>query len=288
MDIQYTHIDGLETKPINIQLAKHRNAPPTMPDKPFLGVICGSRGSGKSSAMINLVRLYEPYHTYDHVILLSPTYHNDVKLSVLAQSKSYDFEVITEVNHAVIEEMIDTIKQRIEEYKAYLEYKKVYERFMKSPDVSVLTPSDLLVLYQNQFQEPQTDYKYRMPTTLVIFDDLVGERAVYGNKLLDKYLLQHRHYLTSLLFLVQIWKNAIPRGIRTNLSFICLFSQKNDQVKKEVAHELSAYVSPEKLIEIWDWATQDPHNFLCINMDDRKNMFKRNFADLIHWRLCPE
>ena len=156
MDIQFTHIDGLENKPINIHLAKGRKAPPTMPDKPFLGVICGSRGSGKSSAMINLVKLYEPYGFYDHVILLSPTYHNDVKLSVLAQSKAYDFEVITEVNHAVIEDIIDRIKQRIEDYKGYLEYKKVYERFVKTPNASLLKPDDLMALYKFNFQEPQT------------------------------------------------------------------------------------------------------------------------------------
>ena len=218
MDIQFTHIDGLENKPINIHLAKGRKAPPTMPDKPFLGVICGSRGSGKSSAMINLVKLYEPYGFYDHVILLSPTYHNDVKLSVLAQSKAYDFEVITEVNHAVIEDIIDRIKQRIEDYKGYLEYKKVYERFVKLPNASLLKPDDLMALYKFNFQEPQTDYKNGMPTTLLIFDDLVGEPAVYKNNVLNKFVLQHRHYLTSLLFLVQIWKNALPKGIHTNLS----------------------------------------------------------------------
>ena len=283
MDIQYTHIDGLETKPINVHLAKTRHAPPTMPNKPFLGVVCGSRGSGKSSAMINLVQLYAPYHHFDHVVLLSPTYHNDVKLSVLAKDNRYDFEVITDVTNAVIDELIETIKKRIEDYKAYLEYEKVYDKFVKAKDVSILKPDDLMVLYQHQFEEPTTDYKYGMPSTLLIFDDLVGDKAVYKNRVLDKFCLQHRHYLTSLLFLVQIWKNAIPKGIRTNLSLICLFSQKNLEVQKEVAQELASFVSPQELIRFWNWANQEPHSFLTINMDDRKHLLRRNFNDIIKY-----
>lgn len=281
MPIEFTRIEGLQNAPINVHLAKNRPAPPTMPNKPFLGVICGSRGSGKSSAMINLVKLYAPYKHFDHVVLLSPTYNNDVKLGVLAQDKRYEFEVITDVNPNVISEIIDTIKGRIEGYKAHLEYKKVWDKFLKAPDVGRLAPDDLMMLYRNNFQEPVTPYENGMPTHLIIFDDLVGEGSVYRNRELDKFLLQHRHYLTSLLFCVQIWKNCIPRGIRTNLSFICLFSQKNNAYKKEVADELSAYVSPEKLIELWDWATEEPHNFLCINVDDRKHMFRRNFNDII-------
>lgn len=172
--MEYTRVEGLETKPINVHLAKTRQAPPTMPDKPFLGVIAGSRGSGKSYAMINLVQLYAPYHHFDHVILLSPTYNNDVKLGVLATDNRYDFEVITDVNGDVINELIDRIKGRIEGYKEYIAYRKVWDKFVKMPDVGRLAPDELMALYKNNFQEPQTDYTHGVPTHLLFCDHSRG------------------------------------------------------------------------------------------------------------------
>jgi hypothetical protein len=127
-----------------------------------------------------------------------------------------------------------------------------------------------------------------MPTTLVIADDLVGNRAIYNNQSLNKALLQHRHYLLSWVYCSQVWKGAIPRGIRNNLSFLMLFTNKSKTVRREIAEELASHITVEQFEAIWDYACQEPHDFLYINYDDPENRFKRNFNEVIKIKSHPK
>ena len=119
------HVSGLGNPEIKSQLAKPRTAPPTMPDRPMLGVVCGSRGSGKSSALINFVKLYAPHHFFDKVIICSPTFFNDPKLAHLVDDR-YESQVVTDVHHEAVEDIIMGIKDDIEDYKKYQHYVDVW------------------------------------------------------------------------------------------------------------------------------------------------------------------
>jgi hypothetical protein len=284
MNIETELVKGLENRPINSVLAEPRKAPPTMPAKPFLGVVCGSRGSGKSSSIINLVKLYADYHFFDRVILFSPTFYNDPKLATL-EDERYELVVHTDVNHDIIEDTFEDIKLEIEEYKRYEKYLKVYQRLIRAKNMETflrkLEPEELALLQEHDFHPPDTKWKYGMPQTLLIFDDLVGNRSVYNNPSVVKFCLQHRHYLTSMIFAVQVWKNAVPRGVRNNLSLMILFTNKSIPIRKEVAEELSAYITAERFMELWDFACREPHDFFMVNFDDPKHRFRRNFNEII-------
>jgi hypothetical protein len=278
------HVSGLGNPEIKSQLAKPRTPPPSMPDRPMLGVVCGSRGSGKSSALINFVKLYAPHHFFDKVIICSPTFFNDPKLAHLVDDR-YESQVVTDVHHEAVEDIIMGIKDDIEDYKKYQKYIDVWKRMMKAKDLDVYLsradPEDVAMLMENDYQPPTTKFKYGMPTTLWICDDLVGEKAIYNNPILNKFLLQHRHYLTSVLFAVQVWKGGVPRGIRNNLSLAMLFTNKSKPVRMEVAEELSAFIAPDRFIELWDFCCKEPHDFLMINWDDPKHRFRKNFDSII-------
>ena len=147
-----TRVSGLGNPEIKSQLAKPRSAPPTMPNRPFLSVVCGSRGSGKSSAIINFVKLYASHHFFDKVIICSPTFYNDPKLGQLVDDR-YESEVVTDVNHEVVAELIDGIKSDIEEYKKYQKYIDVWKRMMKAKDLDLYLsradPEDVAMLMKN-------------------------------------------------------------------------------------------------------------------------------------------
>jgi len=285
MDFDTEHIKGLQNLPIKSILAEPRKSPETMPGKPFLGVVCGSRGSGKSTALINLVKLYAPYHFFDKIILFSPTYMNDVKLQTLEDDERYKFIVYTEPMFELIEETLNHIKHEIEEYKEMERYLKIYNKMVRAKNVETylrkLDPADLALLHIYDFQPPESEYEYGMPQTLIIFDDCVGVRAVYNNQNLNKFLLQHRHYLTSFIFAVQQWKGALPRGIRNNLSLALLFSNKSKEIRKEIAGELSAYITADQLEQIWDFCCESPHDFMMVDFDNPKYRFRKNFDTLI-------
>jgi len=250
----------------------------------MLGVVCGSRGSGKSSALINFVKLYAGHHFWDKVIVCSPTFWNDPKLAQLVDDR-YESQIVTDVNHETVADIIESIKDDIDEFKLYQDYTKLWARMMKAKDLdaylSRANPEDVALLMENDYQPPTTRFKHGMPTTLWICDDLVGERSIYNNPMLNKFLLQHRHYLTSVLFAVQVWKGGVPRGIRNNLSLALLFTNKSKPVRMEVAEELSAFISPERFIALWDFCCTEPHDFCMINWDDKNHRFRKNFDQII-------
>jgi hypothetical protein len=278
------HVLGLGNPEIKSQLAKPRSAPATMPNRPMLGVVCGSRGSGKSSALINFVKLYAKHNFFDKVIVCSPTFFNDPKLAQLVDDR-YESQIVTDVNREAVDDIIESIKADIDEYKSYQAYIKVWNKMMKAKDLdaylSKANPEDVALLMEHDYQPPTTRFKHGMPTTLWICDDLVGERAIYNNPIFNKFLLQHRHYLTSILFAVQVWKGGVPRGIRNNLSLALLFTNKSKPVRMEIAEELSAFIAPDRFIELWDFCCKEAHDFLMVNWDDPKHRFRRNFDEII-------
>lgn len=283
MELQTKKIEGLNNPEIKVYLAKERSAPPTMPNKPVLGVFCGSRGSGKSSAIINFVKLYAPYHFFDKIYLFSPTFDNDLKMAKLIDDR-YTLKVIREISQDILMDTLDEIKKDIEEYKEYKEYYKLWKKIMKFKSlddfINQATPEEIALLQKNDYQLPETEFKYGMPQSLIIFDDLVENPIVYRNPKLNEFLLRHRHFLTHVIFSVQKWKGAVPRGIRNNLSMMVMFKNKSLPIKKEIAEELSAYITLEDFIKMWDFACQENHDFFMVNFDDPKHRFRRNFNEI--------
>lgn len=284
MDYEVEIIPKLAVKPIKSQLAEPRSAPDTMPNKPFIGAVVASRGGGKTTSIINLVKIYASSHFFDKVYLLSPTFYNDPKLGTLEDDR-YDLRVHTEITMDTVDDILQEIKDDINQYKQYKEYIKVWKRFLKakSPEdwLDRADASDIAILQEHDFQPPETQWKYGMPQSIIICDDLVGNRAIYNNPALVRFLLIHRHWLTSCLFSVQVWKGAIPRGIRNNLSLLMLFCNKSVQIRKEIAEELASHITPEHFMILWDFACSEPHDFFTINFDDPKNRFRRNFNEIM-------
>lgn len=290
MDFKIEIVSKLQNKPIPSVLADPRKAPETMPSKPFIGAVVASRGGGKTTSIINLVKIYAQTHFFDKVILLSPTFYNDPKLQTL-QDDRYELKVYTDITYDVISEIISSIKSDVNEYKQYKDYIKVWKRFVKakSPEawLDQADPAEIAILQEHDFQPPQTPWVHGMPTTLIIADDLVGNRAVYNNQELVKFLLVHRHWLTSILFAVQVYKGAIPRGLRNNLSLLMLFNNKNHQIRKEIAEELASHITVEQFEAIWDYCCKEQHDFLMVDFDSKDYRFRKNFNEIIKIKSLP-
>jgi len=278
----------LPNKDWKVRQAKPREVPEGLPRLHFLGLIAGSRGSGKTSSLITLVKAYDATETFDYVYLFSPTYFNDPKYHILDSIKA---ELIVKQDFLTEEfsEIRKEIDARIEDWKRWEEYKKIYARFKrhKGP-VDKFDPYELMILYENDFQPPDPEkYKNGAPTCLFIFDDLNYNKALYSNTSRDpndpkKFFILHRHKLCSVLFLCQTYKSGLPKQLRNNLSLMLLFANKSEQMKKEIAEELSSHVSPEDFVALWLHACAQPHDFLMIDYDGpREQMFRRNFDTVL-------
>ena len=294
INMETLHVDGLENNNLKVVQAKPRKVPKTMPRLSFLGAIVGSRNSGKTNAFINLIKFYDTTKSFDKIYLFSPTYQNDPKYQLLDNDeKHYELSVYQTYNNEIFKDVLEDIKRDIEEYKKYEKLMKIYKKFLRVKKIESLDAEELLELSLIDFEKPETKYKLGMPTSLLIFDDLVGNKDLYradAKGLLNSFIILHRHLLTSVLFISQIWNNAVPRQIRNNLSLLMLFRNKNDKMKGEIGLEMSSVISVEDFVRLWNFATEPDYSFFMIDFDAKKRecRFRRNFNELISFQPTCE
>ena len=74
----------------------------------------------------------------------------------------------------------------------------------------------------------------------------------------------------------------VPKTIRLNANLIVLFKFANkEKVIEDVFPIISAYANEQQLTELYDYATEEPHNALVIDGTNGKIVFKRNFDKLL-------
>ena len=269
-----------------VKQAKPREHPKDMIELSFLGAIVGSRGTGKTNVLINLIKEYETTQSFDKVYIFSPTMGNEPKYRLIEEGK-YELVSYDNYTNELFAEVVEEINADIDSYKEYQKELKVYCDFKNGKSINSMGMG-LISLSQREFEPPEKPkYWKQMPTSLIVFDDLYGNKELYSTNAknpMSKFAILHRHKLTSMLFLVQGFHNGIPRQLRSNLSMVILFAQKNQKLKEEIATELlGSYITKEQFIEMWDTATQEQHNFFMINFDekDKNKKFRQNFDKFI-------
>ena len=76
----------------------------------------------------------------------------------------------------------------------------------------------------------------------------------------------------------------IPKTIRLNSNLIVMFKFANKKmVLDDIYPVVSAYVTEEKLMELYEYATKEPHDALVIDGTGRKIVFKKNFDKLLQY-----
>lgn len=283
-------LDGLDPGKFETEEYELRDVPEGLPRVPFLAGVFGSRGAGKTTSMINLVRAYQrPCCTpvWDHIIVFTPTASKDPKYKALEEqlsTKDTKMELIEDFTLGKFQELITYMDRETKSYEVKKTASQAYKKWKeKNMDVTKLKDDELLALYSYDFEvdgKVRNMYKHGRPSFLMVFDDLVGEKLVYsthGTNLVSKFALRHRHYNCTMIFLSQSWSNGVPRQIRHNLSLAIFFKVNSLRLKQEVAEEMCSFVSEEEFIQLWDEATVDQHDYFMIDFaadPDRK--FRKN------------
>lgn len=256
---------------VNVKYEKDRPVPPHCPKLFFIGAIVGSRGSGKTHAMIQLMQMYNASKTFDKTYVICPTYDSDPKYK-LFETLDTQLTVHREFNDAIWAEVEEEIQGDLDEYDAYVERLAIWKKAMNPKQIETLSEDEYAELERTGFEKPSTRWKHGKPTSVLILDDLVGSslyRADCKGRF-NSWAIRHRHARTAVIFLAQVWANAVPRQLRANLSLALLFRCKNTGITKEIASEFSSYVSIEDFQAMWDQATAEDHGFLLCDFESPK------------------
>ena len=117
------------------------------------------------------------------------------------------------------------------------------------------------------------------PSTLFIFDDILGNTDFLKSKTMTKLATSNRHINTTFFLLSQYYKK-IPPVIRTNASYIMFFPSNAQEVEKLAEEMTPPRMDKKTFIQYVNHACSDKHSFLGIN-NKSDNKLRKNFSIIL-------
>jgi len=259
------------------------------PKNYFVSLFVGARGSGKTYLLTKLLKTFEEKKCYkdnkeipQRIVLISPTAHSDSNV-IFKSLKNLDWQldVITEYSDEILKKKIEEVKKDLDEAKEYQEYDIVYKRFKKLK-IDKLTDDECKLLYKYNFQKFEDIPEPKYPNSFLIhfiIDDMIGSNIFKnGKSAFTNLCIRNRHVVPGNIIIATQAIMQVPKTIRLNANLIVLFKFANKkQVILDIHPIVSAYVTEEQLMELYEYATAEPHDALVIDGTGSKIIFKKNF-----------
>jgi hypothetical protein len=265
------------------------------PKNYFVALFVGARGSGKTYLLTKLLKTFEEKKCYlngveipQRIILISPTAHSDSNLIFKTlKNLDFDLDVITEYSDDILKEKMEEVKKDLLESKEYKEYKKVWAKF-KKVKVKDLTDDECELLVKYDFEAFEDLPKPKFPAGFLlhwIVDDCLGSSVFKnGRSAFTNLCIRNRHVIPGNIIIATQSIMQIPKTIRLNSNLIVMFKFANKKmVLDDIYPTVSAYVTEEKLMELYEYATQEAHDALVIDGTSSKIVFKKNFNKLLEY-----
>jgi len=256
----------------------------------FNSLHVGSRGSGKTYTVVQMIKHYEKhkikrdgveYKIRTH--LISPT----IQANEIYQSlDSLDMTKNAHDNYSdqLLLDIIKDVKAEKEEYDKYLLYKSSYDTFMKTPEAKLeklyeTDPEIFNLLEEYDYIKP-SEFKHDPPkVNIIILDDLLGSNAFTRKtqSVLTNAMIKNRHMQIVFCVLVQSIK-AVPKTIRMNCSVFQLakFGSKK-VILSDIYEEVSNVTTIEKFESLYEHATNKKYGSLIIDTTNSDKRFMSNF-----------
>jgi hypothetical protein len=255
----------------------------------FVALFVGARGSGKTYLLTKLLKTFEEKKCYkdgsevpQRIILISPTAHSDSnQIFKSLKNLDWDIDVITEYSDDILKNKMEEVKAELLQSKEYKEYKRVWAKFKKEK-VKNLTDEECELLMKYDFEDFEDIPAPKYPDGFLvhwIVDDMIGSNIFKnGRSAFTNLVIRNRHIIPGNIIIATQSIMQIPKTIRLNANLIVMFKFANKKAVMEDIHPVvSAYVTEEKLMELYEHATAEPHDALVIDGTGSKIVFKKNF-----------
>jgi len=128
-----------------------------------------------------------------------------------------------------------------------------------------------IIFEEKQKGSGKSKKKLKYVEHIIVFDDL-GEGM--REKIISQLMRTNRHYKCKVILSAQSAKDITPAAYK-QLDYTILFPKIPDEDIAEIKSKLSLDVSESAFLEMYKRATENPYNFLYI--DVRKDSFGQNF-----------
>jgi hypothetical protein len=294
MNIKEIEINGFKDKISNSKLDYPKSDNPNLFNLFFNFAGVASRGGGKTFSTVKIIKEYENSKMISaqgehkiRTILISPTY--DANKNLWGNLKSLDEnDIYEEYSEAILKNIIEDIKQIIDEVDIYNKYIYYYDLIDKTPKNEIQSllksnPEISYLLKKFNYESPSKVKKYfrytTKPITFLILDDCMGSSAFNrkSENLLKYWLIKNRHIFTSFFLLVQSMK-SIDKSVRLNcnLFFLGKFSNKK-AILTDLYEEVGSILTEKEFENLYDKAINDnQHGALIIDLTGNKKRFYNN------------
>ena len=277
--IKSTKIKTIKNTPIHEKCRDCRKIPQGLFKPHMTFMVSGKTGSGKSTAVIHMLKAYTDNKVFQKMILISPTAAYDEKYKLLPMTSVHE-----DYSDQLLEEIMNEQKEDVEQYKETQENIILYKKFINSTVKTKFTKDELLRLYNmldpmtGEISEPFQEYD-KLPYMAVILDDLGGTPAFRnGNNFLNSIVCKSRHYLTNFFICVQ-HPYQCPRALRSQCSHTIIFQTKDKKLLEELARENCSHLTPDEFIKLFQYATTGQHDFMLC--DFKNNEVRKNFDEIL-------
>tara|TARA_R110002050_G_C8858245_1_gene507200 strand:+ start:111 stop:1034 length:924 start_codon:yes stop_codon:yes gene_type:complete len=268
--------------------------PEMMPNLATQLLCCGAKGSGKTIAIVNLVKKLE----FDRVFLISPTAKSNHAILSMININPEDMYEDTE-DLTIIDDIISKVEEEGLEYDEYHEKMKEYNEFIKKVDKNefkLISDNDLETFMNdsNEIVKPEHYLNGRRPKIALVLDDILGSFLMSkGIRKVNNLAIKHRHISPvnaegggaigiSTFFLTQTFRcqtGGISKPIRSNCNSLIIFKTKNENEYNDLAQEVAGEIGKELFNKIYTMATDEPHGFLFIDFNPKSShpsRFRKN------------
>lgn len=286
--MNYKKVNGLDIK-VPKGSAFNMESDPMLPKLHQLSLFVAKRGSGKSVAISNLVRMFG----FDRVFIISPTIHSNKQMwngLPISLGDSYDDPdeagIITEIINEIDAERDDLVRYR-EEMKRWKEKQR-----------NKVEPSKaFLQMFGDQPLEEKPEHRWngRIPRLALIVDDAQSTKLFRDRKFLNA-VTRHRHLGQlpeggaiglSMFVAVQNYSSTsggVPRTLRNNATTLAIFKMKDNKELDQIYEEVAGEVDRETFEDVYAEATLEPFGFLFIDFhkkDNHPSMFRKRFNEFL-------
>ena len=265
-------------------------------------LVLGKRGSGKSVAITNYLRMLQEDKKLDRIFVISPTFmSNRVLMDNLGIDEADVFDPAT--GSAAIDAVVEAIEEERDEYQEYLNIKQRYKILMRDLNtikfVESVDPQLMLEFFDDRkgsFVRPEPKYGHSGKPIMALFVDDCQSTPLFKSQKFLNFITRHRHIGafdeggalgTSVFIALQNFADrngGCPRSVRNNATSICCFSLKDKKELLQVYESVAGEIEEEDFMTAFNYATSEPHNFLLVDLHTKKehpSPFRKNFNEFI-------
>ena len=261
------------------------DTPEMMPNLCTQLLCCGAKGMGKTIAIVNLVKKLN----FDRIFLISPTAKSNHSILSMINIDEDDMYEDTD-DLTIIDDIISKVEEEGKEYDEYHEKMKEYNEFnrkIKNNQFNLISDEDLETFMNdnNEIIKPEHYLDGRRPKIACIFDDILGSFLMSkGIRKVNNLAIRHRHISSvkaegggaigiSTFFLTQTFRcqsGGISKPIRSNCNSLIIFKTKNENEFNDLRDEVAGEIGKDLFTKIYEIATDEPHSFLFIDFNPKK------------------